>query len=83
MKRQFFRLKDVEDQIDIKEVVNTRYKISDNIYARIKDGTIIIFGESRKLTVYILEQIISIFVDKMRNQKKKLPIKTNVFYYSA
>ena len=83
MEKQFIKVKDVKDNIDIKEVMQTRYRIKDGIYARIKNGVIVIVGDGKNLAHYIMEQIIQIFKEKMLSQKKKQPFKVNVFYFKA
>jgi len=83
VERQIFKLKDLEHKPDVKEVMADRYKLKNGIYARIKNGVLVIVGEGKVLSVYILEQIVQMFKDKMKTQKKKQPVKLNIFYYVA
>jgi len=81
MQIEFFRLKDVKEKVDLKEVIQPRYKHND-VYVRIKNGVMVVVGSSQ-LTFEAIMILVGAFVDKMRQQKKKIPQKTNVFYYTA
>ena len=81
MQTKYFRLKDIADKVDLTEVVQARYKVK-GAYARVKDGVLVIVGDT-KLTYAAISELINLFFEKLRKQKKKLPETTNVFWYAA
>ena len=81
MQTKYFRLKDIADKVDLTEVVQARYKVK-GAYARVKDGVLVIVGDT-KLTYAAISELINLFFEKLRKQKKKLPETTKVFWYAA
>jgi hypothetical protein len=82
MQPSIYKLKDVSDSVDIKSVMKPRYKIMNGIYARVKDGFLIIVGSS-SLKNFDINFLIKMFAEKLKDQKKKPEFDTAVFWYAV
>ena len=77
MKKQYFKVKDIADRLRaeyIQELVDNDNKIDDGVYAKVKNGVLVIIGDGHKLTVKVIETIVNMFDYKSLD-------KLNIFYF--
>ena len=80
MQINYIRLSTVKEQVDLKEVMQPRYR-NNGAYVRIKKGVLVIVGSS-SMSYQMIMEFVNSYIQKLRKQKKKLPEKTNVFWYA-
>ena len=83
MKKQLFKLSEVSNQINqdvVKSIMNPRSKYGE-VYYRVRDGILVIIC-SCKVAIAEVERAITYVSLKMQHQKKRAPVKVNVFTYA-